>query len=220
MFGIFYSIFAAGSCAKGYVENATYKDESFKRAIKENKDTFYDKEGKMYYIRKRPWKNGETLLEQIRAIDTVKEDRNGVLHKVIMDLKTKEILRDYTQEKINTFYNNIIKAIEECNKKENQKYYFIEPPFELIRDIGDAKFKKIYKPMCGLFEKDNGSIGRRYVIEHYYNKLKKEDHYFKYYYDESNCVDTSSKIEITKDEYILLGGLQSGYSSYYFFDMV
>lgn len=220
LFGLFYTMFVTGTCLKETAINSSYKDEQLKLAINENRDIFYDKSGYMYFIKKLPTKSGNTTYIPIRAIDSVKYDKRNLLHKVVIDLKTNEVLRDYTQEKINDFYKLVNDAINDGNDNESQNYYFIPIDYNLVRNIGDVNFKKHFKPMCGLFEKDNGKVGRRYLVERYYNKTTKKYEYYKYFYDDHNWIDIFSKIKISKEDYEKMGGENREYISSLYFDMV
>ena len=119
---------------------------------------------------------------------------------------------DETHEIIETnFVLNLIKT---------GKTQYSSFDYNLVRNIGDVNFKKHFKPMCGLFEKDNGKVGRRYLVERYYNKTTKKYEYYKYFYDDHNWIDIFSKIKISKEDYEKMGGENREYISSLYFDMV
>lgn len=208
MFGIFYTFLLIVSGIKDSINNECYKEKSKQTAIKNNKDTYYDMFGNEYY------KDRKAL-----TIFNYKCD-NGETHKVITDVKTGEVIKDYTQELINDFFIKRNKIIEEA-KKNNRLYYIIKPNNNLIQS--KQIYEKSIKGYCGAFETQTG---RRYLLS---SEIKKYNDgitwvYYKYYYkrrDSENELDdlyyTKDKpIIITKEEYFQWGGLEAESKNYNF----
>lgn len=212
LFGLFYATFIAGAGIKELVIDSVDRDEAFKKALNNGNDIFYDKKGHMYFIEKIKCKNGKYIYEPIRAIDSCKLMNNG-LHKIVVTLKGNRLLKDYTNEHIRNFLDRRLEIINETNANNpNQKYYYIPIDYKVIRDIGDKNFNKHYRHLCGLFEKENNTVGKRYCLQQEGDFIRGVN-YYKYYYkngDDSEftqyIIDKKTKIKITKDEYEEYGG--------------
>lgn len=209
MFGFLWALLVGGAALKDSIDNEVEKNRSRMHSSQKGYDTYRDMKGHEYYKDRRVITSNSHLMP------------NGEWHKVILDAKTYKIIKDYTQEMIDSFFEereNIIKNAE----KNGDLYYRIECPHELLRE--EKIYKTRIKGYCGSFETTSG---RRYVLEHkseyQYGKIEPTNrcsHYYgytkhiylKYYYEESHIgIDDcyykrSNPIKISKEEYELYGG--------------
>lgn len=220
LFGLFYGLLVAEAGIKETISDSISCDEDLQRAINDGNETFYDRKGTLHYVTKRQRKNGEYVYSSIKVVETVRNGDYNIPHKVLISVDRKDVIKDYTREKIYKFFLNINSIISETNKDETKTYYFIPIDSELRRELGERNFNKYYKRYCGLFERNNNETGRRYFVEHYYNRENREHKYYKYYYNDKNLIDLNSKVQITKEEYDNLGGNEKGYIPDMFFDVV
>lgn len=183
MFGALYAIVLAIAGIKDSIDNDCYKTESKHRAIKNGSDVYYDMHGNEYY------KDRKVLEFSSYGMP------NGEAHRVIIDLKTKVILKDYTQILLNDFQKNRKEIIQMANSN-GCPYYIIEPPLELIRN--KSVYKNI-KGLCGRFEtKTNRRFGLKSVLSQ-----SKEFVYYKYYY-KKNEAHTNDDLYYVMDKWFVI----------------
>lgn len=204
MFGFLYAIVLVIAGIKDSVNNDCYKAESKHRAIKNGSDIYYDMHGNEYY------KDRKVLEFSAYGMP------NGEAHRVIIDLKTKVILKDYTQELIDKFFKSRDLIIEKA-KINGDLFYEIKPPALLIRN--KSVYDKRIKGYCGRFETETG---RRYGLSSSFSKQHKKIVYYKYYYKKN---DLSERDElyfikdklfvISKEEYFKWGGSTVGQTHVY-----
>ena len=187
MFGFLYAIILSIAGIKDSVDNEYHKSVSRMNAAQKGYDIYYDMHGREYYKDRRVYEFSSYRMP------------NGEDHRVIVDLKTKAILKDYTQELIDEFFKTRNEIIEEAEKHGNL-YYVIQPPTQLMRN--KSVFEKRIKGYCGRFETETG---RRYG-------LSSLDNYYKFYYKKSGCEGDElfymrdRGFKISKEEYYKWGG--------------
>lgn len=219
MFGFLYALFMTGVGIKETVSNNIDQENAFQKALKENKDIFYDGRGNMYFIDQVKLKNGKIWYNPIRAIESnyFYKDYRGIWHRTIVPIKgNKRVLKDYTQELIDKFYERRDNIKEEYSKK-HKKYYFIpldKETREFSKSIGYNNFKKCFLRDCGWFEM---KTEKRYRLECVGSSLN-GFRYLKYYYEDikhngqmwGQTIDFDSQKEITEKEFAIMGGYEKG----------
>ena len=211
MFGFIYAFILAVSGIKDYVKNEHYTKLSKENSIKNNKDTYYDGKGNEYYKDKKV----------ITMMDYNPNNTcNGESHRIIKDIKTGDIIKDYTQDIIDSFFYQREKIIDDA-KKHGDLYYEIYPPNSPL--INKYIYQNKIKGYCGFFETESG---RRYLLGSEYKKLDGRKHfvYYKYYYKEPDSkhvvddfyyeLDYKKRIIISKEEYLRWGGFGAENKNY------
>lgn len=104
MLGLLFFLIAYVLWCKEQVDKYRYREKSRKEQWAEGNDFYWDNHGGMYY-------------DGHKVVDTYK---NG--HDVLMDVKTHEILRDYTQERLDEEKKEEEERINKA-KREGRAYY-------------------------------------------------------------------------------------------------
>lgn len=170
---------------------------SHTEAIRKGQDTYYTANGRLIYIK---YIDKDTY----RTYPACETYIDG--HKVICSEDFKTIYKDYTQEEIDKKYKEYELYVDREKQKAlkaHKKYIHIH---EFSKDYIDNKNE------CYFFLEL--STNKRYVIRKAQIKKKKYKYYKCYHdnnykihgYNYKPIVDWSKKIEITRDEYIELGG--------------
>lgn len=217
MFGFLYALFMTGVGVKETVSNNIDQENAFQKALKENKDIFYDNHGNMFFIERTYLKDGNVFYKPIKCSYLTKKDYMGLWHKIIVPIKHSNIvLKDCTQEAIDEFYNKR-KLIREKSHRNNDEYYFVpidDDVLKFVRFIGRKNFDRFFLRHCGWFE---SATDKRYCLERICDH-KHSFKYYKIYYEDlyrngifyGQCLDFNSQQIITKEEYIKMGGNEKG----------
>lgn len=114
MFGIFYAIFAGFKMMKESIDDESFTQEQKLKAIKKEKDTYYDAKGYLHYI------NGNKDIKCLRTVDT------SNMHEVLYDSKNHCVIKDYTQESLEQMENDFKQNFDYAKQKaiEEHKSYF------------------------------------------------------------------------------------------------
>ena len=206
MFGFVYVICLIISGIKDSIYNETSKQISKQDAKRNGYDIYYDGDGNEYYNDRKV-----ISLSYYRT-------PSGEYHKVIQDIKTKNVLKDYTEELIDVFMNQRKEVIEKA-KQNNELYYHIDAPIQLVRD--KDLYEKRIKGYCGFFETDTN---KRYLLSSEWQKRNRKWVYKKYYYKKNDSNNEINRIYYTKDtpviiskeEYFKWGGFDAENKNYNF----